>query len=323
MSRHYIRVTEEKTYAGDLVDAPVSGKSQIYIDYGTQPPNLRRTLSVWNHQSVVPSRGLTNRLTGSDQYAVAGSLQTLLFHEQAEFWKTATFEPTVDGTTKRESLPSYTIDQAIMSNTGIKWTDRFKGCMFTQATISGSNEGTRAPIQLSVNVVGSQRIEVPTPPAFDPAACADLPDSPYRWSKSEVVINGVNLKDLLRNYTLTINHQVAQRINMGQYVTALMHTGWSPSLQATIDLDNWDYKTKHFDLLTSFQAARYGTGNHIKFVDPTTGGDTTFTMYNVMVSQFGENLPVADFFTAGVTLMPYYDCVNLDMTCAYTAVGTP
>lgn len=323
MSRHFIRITKEKTYGGDPVDTPTAGTDQIYIDYGTTPPGVRRNLVVWNHQSVVPSRGLTNRLTGSDQYQVSGSLQTLLFHEQAAFWKTAVFEPTVDPVTKRESLPSYTIDQAILSNNSVKWTDRFKGCVFTQATIQGSNEGSRAPIQLSVNVIGSERVEVPVSPAFDPASCADLPDKPYRWSKSQIMLNSVDLKDLLRNYTLTINHQVAQRINMGQHVTAVMHTGWSPSLQATIDLDDWTYKTKHFDLLTSFQAARYATGNTIKFTDPVSGGDTTFTLHNVIVSAFGENLPVADFFTAGVTLMPFYDCTNLDMTCAYTATGTP
>lgn len=319
--RHYVRITREETYNNGPMANPVAGTDQIYIDYGTNPPGIRQNLTVWNHQSVVPSRGITNRLTGSDQYTVAGSLTTVLFHEQAPFWEKAVFEPTVDAITKVESLPSYTIDQAIQSSNGTMWTDRFTGCMFRQATISGSNEGTRAPITLSVEVVGSTRAAVPGSPAFNPASCSDLPVKPYRWSKSELHFNNVTLNPILRSWTLTIAHSIASRINMGQTVTALKHTGWNPSLSITSDIDNWDLKTAYLELLESFDKASKDS-NYLELQDSTSTGKLRFDFYNMIVSSFNESLPVADFFTAQSSLMPYYDCTNLDMTCTYTAGTT-
>lgn len=317
MSRHYLRITREETYNGGPMASPTTA-DQIYVDYGTNAPRIKQTLVVWIHQSVVPSRGVANRLTGSDQYTVGGSLSTLLFHEQAAFWEKAVFEPTVDATTKVESLPSYTIDEAIQSTNGTFWTNRYTGCMFRQATLSGSNEGTRAPIALSVEVVGSTRIAVPGTPAFNAAGCSDLPVKPYRWSKSLLFFNGVSLNSVLRSWQLTIAHNLASRINMGQTVTAMKHTGWSPSLQITSDLDDWSLKQAYLDLITSFSLASKDT-NYLELQDSTSTGKTRFDFYNMIVGTFDENLPVGDFFTAQSTLAPYYDCTNLDMTCTVTA----
>lgn len=320
--RHYLRITREETYNGGPMATPVAGTDQIFIDYGTTPPGIRQNLVVWNHQSVVPSRGLTNRLTGSDQYTVSGRLTTLLFHEQAPFWKAAVLEPTVDATTKETSLPSYTIDQVIMGNGGAKWTDRFTGCMFRSASISGSNEGTRAPITLSVEVVGSTRAEVPGSPAFNPAGCSDLPVEPYRFGPSSLKFANASLNSVLRSFTLAINHNIASRINMGATVTAMKHTGWTPSLQVVTDLDNFDMKTDYLQLFKDGFAAATKDSNELVLKHDAGASGLTFTFYNLLVSAFNENLPVADFFTADSTLLPYYDCTNLDMKVTYAATQT-
>lgn len=335
--QHYVKITREAPkvtgppasggYNSGPMTNPVLNKDYIWLDFGTQSPSINQTFVPWAIQSVVPKRGLTRRLAGSDQYRVAGSFTTVFYHEQAPFWKDAVLEPTVDGTTNVQDLPSYTIDRAIWSNGGVKWTDRFTGVKFTQATLTGSNEGTRAPITLAVSLSGSTRTEVPGNPAFPGtgAGCGELPVSPYRWNKSQIILGvgkeNVDLDPIIRSWSVQISHILTERINKGLTVNAMAHHGWNPSLSAVWDTDDWTFKQRYIDIVKGMAEVQYGTST-LTLSDTATTGTTVFTWENLVLSALQDNLPVADFLTENGRFDPHFDCTRLDMHVAYTA-GTP
>lgn len=319
--RHYVRITRETTYNGGPMQNPVLNEDQIWLDYGLTPPNLTQNLITWAVQSVVPRRGVTNRKIGSDQYRVGGTINTLLFHSQAPFWKKAVFEPTVDNTTLLADLPSYTIDQAIYNAKGGKWTNRFTGVKFQSAVITGTNEGTRAPVSMSVQLTGSARAEVPASPAFAPPSCDDLPSDVYRFKNSTLTIGGVSLDPIINSWTLSIQHDLATRNNKGETINDILHTGWKPNLQCVWNIDSWDYRTKYLSLLESFDAAKYATSS-LELKDTPGNGHTLFNFYNLVIGTLTDNLPVNNFPTQNATLIPNFDCTNMDMTVTHTKTAT-
>ena len=71
-------------------------------------------------------------------------------------------------------------------STGAGWmtaarldTRRYKRCVLTGYTVSGSNSGTAAPIRLSVNVIGGEYDGEAT---ITPPACTAFPTELYLWS---------------------------------------------------------------------------------------------------------------------------------------------
>ena len=345
----FIKITKEKPYVAATGNTtasggynsgavtappPTLGKDYIWLDYGTNVPQINQVFTHWNHQSVVPNRGVTVRLTGAEQYTIGGSFQTLLFHEQAEFWKEAVLEPTVPTNNNPffvQDLPSYQIDRWMVVNGNAKWTDRITGCKFTSATVSSTSEGARAPVSLTVNWQGSTRVEIPVSPAFGAPLCAgdEIPKKPYRWNKSTLTLDTtgttpINMDKILRSWTIEIQHQMATRINKGATVTSMVQTGWTPQLSAVWDIDSWDFKTKYQEIIKGMDTVQYPESTLVLLdtvKDPAKPGDTTFTFINLVIKSLADNLPVADFATQNAVLQPHFDCSKWDMKVAYKAVG--
>lgn len=344
----YIKITKEKAYvaaAGNITasggynsgaitsPAPTLNQDFIWLDYGVQVPAINQVFAFWNHQSVVPNRGVTNRLTGAEQYTIGGQFQTLLFHEQAKFWKEAVLEPTVSATNnpfKVQDLPSYQIDRYMSVNGNIQWTDRITGCKFTSATLTSSSEGQRAPVALSVNWQGSTRIEIPTSEvtAFAPPACAGdyIPKKPYRWSKSTLSLNtggtAIVLDKIIRSWSVEIQHQMSSRMNKGATITNMVQTGWNPQMSITLDIDSWDYKTKYCKIIDGMETTKYGTSTLVledTVASPAVAGNTTFTWIGMVFQSLTDNLSATDFSTQNAVLKPHYDCTDWDMKVSYTA----
>jgi len=345
----YIKITKEKplvtangTSSGGynsgaiVAPPPVLGTDYIWLDYGVQVPPINQVFSQWNHQSVVPNRGVTVRLTGAEQYTIGGTFQTLLFHEQAKFWKEAVLEPTVPTVSnpfKVQDLPSYQIDRYMVVNGNAQWTDRITGCKFISATVSCSNEAARAPVALSVTWQGSTRIEIPKPEvdAFVPPACGgdEIPKKPYRWNKSVLTLDSsgakpIILDPIIRSWTVEIQHQMSSRINKGATVTNMVQTGWSPQLSAVWDTDSWQFKTKYMEIMKGMDAAKYPQSTLVltdTVADPAKPGNTTFTWTNMVIQSLQDNLSATDFSTQNAVLRPNYDCTDWDMKVTYLLVG--
>lgn len=343
----YIKITKEKAYVAATGNTTASGgynsgaiavptlnQDYIWLDYGVQVPAINQVFSFWNHQSVVPNRGVTNRLTGAEQYTIGGQFQTLLFHEQAKFWKEAVLEPTVAATNnpfKVQDLPSYQIDRYMTVNGDIRWTDRITGCKFASATLASSSEGQRAPVALSVNWQGSTRIEIPASEvtAFAPPACAGdyIPKKPYRWSKSTFTLDSTGttpivLDTIIRSWSVEIQHQMSSRMNKGATITNMVQTGWTPQMSVTLDIDSWDYKTKYCKIIDGMDAVKYAKSTLVltdTVVSPAVAGNTTFTWMGMVFQSLTDNLSATDFSTQNAVLRPNYDCADWDMKVSHTA----
>jgi len=341
--QYYMKITKEKPlvtsngtssggYNSGAMDAPVVGSDYIWVDYGTNAPPVNQVFTNWNHQSVVPNRGVTNRLTGAEQYQIGGSIQTLLFHEQADFWRMAVLEPTVaeeDNPYFVQDLPSYQIDRWVVVNGNATWTDRITGCKFTSASLMCSSEGSRAPVQMTVNWAGSTRVEIPSAPAFTAPLCDSWPVKPYRWNKSTLTLDSGGAKpivmdNILRSWQLDIQHQMATRINKGATVTNMVQTGWAPRLSAVWDTDSWAFKTRYQDIIKGQSSVEYDKSTLVLLdtvAAPAKAGNTTFSFANLVIRSLADNLPVADFSTQNAVLEPFFDCTDWDMKVAYLAVG--
>ncbi len=316
---------------------PVLNTDYIWVDYGTQTPSITQTFTPWNIQSVVPKRGLTSRLSGSEQYKIAGTINTVLYHEQAPFWKKAVLEPTFDPTSFVQDLPSYCIDRVIVGNGGIVWKDRFTGVKFSQATVTGSNDGGKAPVTIQANFVGSTRIDLPDPQLFPGGTSAipkpggttgELPIKPYRWNKSTLTLGtgatAANLDAIIRSWTININHMLTERMNKGATVNAIAHHGWNPTLSAVWDVDSFDFKTKYLAIINGMASVQYPESNLV-LSDLTSTGSLTFKWINLVLTTLTDNFPVNDFLTQNAQLTPHFDSTpaNLDLTVAYVAGTTP
>jgi len=348
----YIKITKEKplvtangTSTGGynsgavVTPAPVLNTDYIWVDYGVQVPAINQVFAKWSHQSVVPNRGVTNRLTGAEQYTIGGQLQTLLFHEQAGFWKAAVLEPTVPTESnpfKVQDLPSYQIDRYMVVNGNAQWTDRVTGCKFMSATVSCSNEGSRAPVALSVSWQGSTRVEIPSSEisAFVPPACGSvggqvaIPVKPYRWNKSTLTLDSAGaspivMDKIIRSWTVEIQHQMSSRINKGATVTNMVQTGWTPQMSITVDIDNWDLKTRYQNIINGMDSVKYPKSTLVLLDTVATGlpGNTTFTWIGMVLENLTDNISVSDFSTQNAVLRPNYDCTEWDMKVAYLPAG--
>lgn len=342
----YIKITKEKAYVAATGNATASGgynsgaiavptlnQDYIWLDYGVQVPAINQVFTHWNHQSVVPNRGVTNRLTGAEQYTIGGQFQTLLFHEQAKFWKEAVLEPTVSATSnpfKVQDLPSYQIDRYMSVNGNIQWTDRITGCKFASATLTSSSEGQRAPVALSVNWQGSTRIEIPTSEVtgFVAPLCTgdSIPKKPYRWSKSTLTLDSggtpIALDKIIRSWSVEIQHQMSSRMNKGATITNMVQTGWTPQMSITFDIDSWDYKTKYLNIINGMDSVKYAKSTLVlqdTVVSPAVAGNTTFEWIGMVFQSLTDNLSATDFSTQNAVLRPNYDCTDWDMKVSYTA----
>jgi hypothetical protein len=343
--QQFVRITVEKDRttttpptggynSGPKVN-PTLNTDYIWVDYGTQTPTITQTFTPWNIQSVVPKRGLTSRLSGSEQYKIAGTINTVLYHEQAPFWKKAVLEPTFDPTSFVQDLPSYCIDRVVIGNGGIVWKDRFTGVKFSGATVTGSNDGGKAPVSIQANFIGSTRIDLPDPQLFPGGTTAvpkpgtlELPVKPYRWNKSTLTLGtgatAANLDSIIRSWTIDIKHMLTERMNKGATVNAMAHHGWTPTLAAVWDVDSWDFKTRYLNIINGMASVQYPESNLV-LSDLTSTGTLTFKWINLVLTTLTDNFPVNDFLTQNAQLTPHFDstAANLDLTVAHVVGTTP
>lgn len=310
--RQYLKIMKESTY--NTKPTTPAASDVIWLDMAENDPQIDVVPSIWQIRGSMPKRGLTNRLMGSSQYGIQGSLQTYLYHEQADFWKAAVFEPTYNQTTNVPDLPSYTIQRAWVDNNNTVKVEEYNGCKFTGATLTGSNAGAQAPIQLSLNVVGSKYVENGSLTA---PGCGDLPDDVHLWSGVDFLLGNTSLKAIVQNLTLSIQHNMNPVFHANKYADKIRYYGWNPSINATWDMDSHAYRNKFLDIIDSITSAQYATNNKVEF---TYAADkkVTFSLYNVMFQNVTPARPPGGDFTESGTLMPNFDCTNLDMTCTVT-----
>lgn len=307
--RQWLKIMKEATYG--VVPTNPASDDVIWIDMEENDPTIDVTPVMFTINSALPSRGVTKRLTGASQYTVGGQIQTAYYHEQADFWKEAVFEPTV--TSGIPNLPSYTIHRAYADNGGVVKAEQFTGCKFTACTVTGSNQGAQAPVRLSLTVQGSRYIE---DVALTAPACTVFPVEVYLWSGVDLDFGGTSLKSLIRDLNVTITHRTSPVFHANQYADRIAYYGWDPQLTTNFDMDNHTQRNKYLDILTSFAAAKYSTG----FAEFTYAANkkTKFNLFNVLFSAVTpQRPPNGDHMYAG-TFGPYYDCTNLDMTCTIT-----
>lgn len=307
--RQWLKIMKEDTYG--TVPTDPDPTDVIWIDMEENDPTIDVTPQMYVINSALPSRGVTKRLTGASQYSVGGQIQTALYHEHANFWEEAVFEPTV--TSGIPNLPSYTIHRAYADNGGVVKAEQFTGCKFTAVTVTGSNQAAQAPIRLNLTVQGSRYIE---DVALTAPTCSVFPTSVYLWSGVDLDIGGTSLKSLIRDLNLSITHRTNPIFHANQYADRIAYYGWDVSLATNYDMESHTIRNKFLDILTSFSAAKYNTG----FVDFIYAVDkkVRFNLYNVLFSAVNPQRPPGGDHMYAATLGPYYDCTNLDMTCTVT-----
>jgi hypothetical protein len=309
--RQYIKIVKESVY--NTPAASPAASDIIWLELAESDASIDATPQVYTIRGARPSRGVVDINTGASQYAVAGSITTQLYHEQANFWKTAVFEPTV--TSGIPDLPSYTVFRSYASNGGTWRTERFTGCKFTGVTLSGSNAAAQAPVTMTLNLVGSQWTD--TGVSLTAPGCTDFPTSVYLWSGTDLLLNNTSLKSVMRSASIQIQHNTNPIFHANQYADRIAYYGWNPSLSVQMDLDSHVYTSKMMSILTSFSSAQYATNNKLEFTYAATK-KVTFNLYNVVWNQLSTSRPPGGDFMQNGSLKPYYDCTNLDVTCTIT-----
>lgn len=314
MINHYLRVTKEATYNGGPKSSPTAAE-QVWIDYGDQSPNIGHTPVTFQHSSVVPDHGLTPRITGADAYNVAGQVSTRLFHEQAAFWKESVLQPTF--ASGYGDLPSYSIDRVIRTNAGTFIKDRYNGCKFNQATVSGSNQPNAAIIQVSASIVGGQHVSGEALAGFATTPeCATFPTKLYRWKHHTMTLGVLSLDDWIRSWSVTVSHRLSPRRNKPAYVTSMGWNGWTPTIQGSWDLKDKTLHDKFLSILTSYDAAKYDTTT--LNLDRGDGNEIDFVFGNVVISALQTQTPPGADFTQNGTLTPHFECGETFLTVTVT-----
>lgn len=309
--RQYVKISKETTYNTTPTVAGANGVDYIWVELAENDPNIDVQPVTYQINGARPSRGVVPISSGSSQYNVAGQFQTYLYHEQANFLKTAVLEPTV--TSNVPNLPTYTIQRAYVDNNNNWKYDTFNGCKFTAASISGSNAGASAPIQLQLSVTGSKWT---TGTSFTAPGCTDFPTNVYLWGDIDFSLAGTSLKSLMRSLSISIQHKTEPIFHANQFCDRINYYGWTPTVASTWDLESHTYTDKMRSILTSFASAQYATGL-VSFTKSITQ-KVTFNLYNVLLQQLQTAKPPGGAFTQNASLIPYYDCTNLDMTCTVT-----
>ena len=310
--RQWLQIIKEAT-PGTTPTA--TGANSIWLDMEENDPGINLVPTMFTIRSALPRRGVTSRLTGSSQDAINGSISTALYHEQANFWKDTVLEPTQGAPPYYvPSLPTVTINRGWLDNGGTVRYEQYKRCTFSGFTLSGSNQGSSAPIRLSVNILGGEYNGGAT---IAPPACSVFPTLVYLWSMADLKINNVSLKPVVLSLSVQATHAVTPVYHMNRFPDRYSYTGWSPSVTVAMDMDSHAYRTKYLDIRTAFASAIYATNNNIEL---TYAADrkVRFDLYNAMFSELSPQRPPGGDHTQNGTVVPYYDCTNLDMICTIT-----
>jgi len=84
-----------------------------------------------------------------------------------------------------------------------------------------------------------------------------------------------------------------------------------------MDMFSHDYRTQYLDIRTAFADAIYASNNSFVLtydVDKIV----TFDFYNAMFSALDPQRPPGSDHTQSATIVPFFDCTNLDLTCTIT-----
>ena len=311
--RQYIKIQKETTY-----NTPDTNGDSIWLELAESDATIDAVPSMFTVRGARPSRGVVDIHSGATQYVVAGQIQTQLYHEQADFWHDAVFEPTV--TNSIPNLPSYTIYRSYVSNAGVARVERFSGAKFTTATITGTNAAASAPITLQLSLIASQWTD--TGVTLTAPACGDFPDELYLWSMTDLTVGGTSLAGSMQSASIAINHAMSPIFHVNKYPDRISYYGWNPSVSTSLDLDSHAYTSKFQSILTSFASASYATNNKLEF---TYANDkkVTFNLYNAHFRQLSTSRPPGGEFMQSATINPQYDCTNLDLTCTITNPAQP
>lgn len=288
--------------------------NSIWVDLETSDPAINLVPAMFTIRSAMPHRGVTNRVTGSSQDNVSGSIETALYHEQANFWHDTVFEPTVSGTYNVTSLPTITVNRGWLDETEAVRYEQYKRCIFTGFSLSGSNNASAAPVRISVNLIGGEYNGAAT---IAPPACTAFPVKLYLWSMMNLVVNNVSMKPYMTALSVAATHTVTPKIHANRFPDSYRHGGWEPSVTAAMDMHSHEYRTKFLSIRQAFADAIYATNNYVEL---TWDADEKikFDLYNAMFSALNPSRVPGQPHTQDATIVPYFDCTNKDMTCTIT-----
>lgn len=308
--RQWLQIIKE-TSIGTTPAADSS--NSIWIDIEETDPGITVTPSIYNVRSALPNRGVVNRISGSGSDAIAGNLSTKLYHEHADFWKEAVFVPSIRNTDE-PYLPTYTITRVWRSNAWTARVEQYKRCQFQSVTLTGSNQPGQDPIAIDLTVIGG---EYKDDASLSAPACTVFPTELYLWPMTELKLNNVSIRQHLKGWQLTINHAVTPSRSVERYPNFYTYGGWSPELSFTTDLNNHDFRAKYLSIRSSFSSAIYAADNMLELTY-AVDKKITFPFYNAMFSVNNPQRPPGGEHTQASTILPHYDCTNLDMTCTVT-----
>lgn len=299
--RYWLRITRETTFNGGPKASPTAAE-QLWIDFGTQSPNVGHTPVIWEHRSQYPSLGPVVRMAGSDAYDVAGSFSTPLFHEQAAFWNAAVFAPTSG------ELPSYSVDRIIKTNNAaaiIK--DRYNGCKFNRCQIGASKSPQNPLVNLSLSFAGGQRIDGIGLAGYpvDPA-CSVYPSKLYRWGQHSLVLGGTNMDTWVNNWSIDIAHTISPQRHKNQYVDSMYWRSWNPSFSASWDLVDKTFHDKYQAIMTSYATAKLAASSLT--LDYGGGDQIIFALNNMLIRTLAKQTPVGGDFSENAQVAPVFEC---------------
>ncbi len=287
--------------------------NSIWIDLGTTDPGIVYTPEITEIKSALPRRGVVSRFAVSSRGTVSGSLTTGLYHEQADFWNAVTLSQTVGGSAPHPaSIPTVTINSGWTDDAGTARYEQYKRCIVPSYSISGSN--TQDAINLNVSVLGGQYNGSAT---IAPPACSAFPVELYLYNMTSFLLNNVQIKDYLLSFTIAGNHTITPRRHINPYPDTYHYGGFSPSVSASLDMFSHAYRTQYLDIETAFADAIYATNNAI-VLEYDTDKKVAFNLYDAMFRQLTPNRTPGQPHTQAATIVPFYDCTNLDMTCTIT-----
>lgn len=292
-----------------------SASNSIWVDMEEQDPSINLVPAVFKIRSSLPKRGVVDRIAGSSQDTISGTIATALYHEQAQFWNDTVFSPTLGASPLyMPSLPTVTINRGWADDTGTVRYEQYKGCIFTGFTLAGSNDANGAMMRLSVNLIGGQYNGGAT---IAPPSCGAFPTQLYLWNMCDFKLNNTSLKSYILNMNLTVNHAIAPRMHMNRYPDSYGYNGMTAQFTTGMDMFSHAYRTQYLNIQSSFASAVFATNNNLELTYSATQ-KVRFDFYNAMFQALDPQRPPGGNHTQNATIVPFYDCTNLNITSTIT-----
>lgn len=292
-----------------------TGANSIWVDIEEQDPSINLVPSMFTIRSALPRRGVVDRIAGSAQDAISGTIATGLYHEQATFWNDVVFTPTIGASPLfLPSLPTITINRGWADDGGTVRYEQYKRCICTGFTLSGSNGAEAAPMRISVNVVGGEYNGGAT---IAPPACSVFPTKLYLWNMCDFKLNNVSLKSYVMSLSLTVNHAISPRMHMNRFPDSYGYNGFNSQFSVGMDMFSHAYRTQFLNIQTSFSSAIFATNNNLEMIY-SANEKVKFDFFNAMFRALDPQRPPGGNHTQNATIVPFYDCTNYNLTSTIT-----